>query len=159
MADVTASLIEDLNLKISGSLGVSGTAGTASSTYGALSLSAAGLWTYTAKPTVQSLRLGETVVDTLTLGGNTYRISLRGDNDFATLGGTIKGSIAEDKALAVSGVLTVKDADAGEASFLSTVDSQAKYGQFSFISGRALWTYTPDASKMGSPDETEKIVR
>ena len=144
MADITASLIEDLNLKISDSLGVSGAAGTASSSYGALSLSAAGLWTYTPKATVQALRLGETVIDTLTIASKSYAITLRGDNDFATLGGAIKASIAEDKALAVSGVLSVKDADAGEAGFLSYVVAQALYGTFSFTASSGLWTYTPN---------------
>ena len=157
MADVTASLIEDLNLKISGSLGVSGTAGTASGAMGLLSLSAAGLWTYTPdKVKIQALRLGETVVDTLSIGSKPYSFTLRGDNDFAVIGGSLKASVAEDKALAVSGVLTVKDADAEEA-VLST-DSQAYFGLFSFNPNSKLWIYTPDATKIQALKAKETVV-
>ena len=58
---------------------------------------------------------------------------------------TITGGLAQstDEDSAVSGVLTVTDADAGEDHFVSQQNTDGSYGAFS-IDASGHWTYTPD---------------
>lgn len=50
---------------------------------------------------------------------------------------------ATDEDTAVSGSLTITDADAGEAVFAAQTDTDGQYGKFS-IDEHGHWTYTPD---------------
>ena len=174
MPDVTSSLFEDNVLKISGTGGAS-VANKATGTYGALTVTAAGLWTYTPAPAkIAALAFGSTFTENITLDAKTFAFTIYGTNDEAKVGGTKTATVLEDTGsgvIVVSGALTVTDPDSGESSFrgiLSAgmiVNSLVKtYGTFSFNPDTKIWKYTYDTNTLkvlgakDAPVETITIV-
>lgn len=76
----------------------------------------------------------------------TLSILLRGANDAATFGGVETGATQEDRSDALSGQLTVADADDGEAHFIAQSGTAGSYGQFS-LDENGQWHYQIDNSK------------
>ncbi|HEH9431406.1 TPA: VCBS domain-containing protein, partial [Aeromonas sobria] len=76
----------------------------------------------------------------------TLTILLRGANDAATFGGVETGATQEDRPDALSGQLTVADADDGEAHFIAQSGTAGSYGQFS-LDENGQWHYQIDNSK------------
>ncbi|WP_419789781.1 VCBS domain-containing protein [Shewanella xiamenensis] len=76
----------------------------------------------------------------------TLTILLRGANDAATFGGVETGATQEDRPDALSGQLTVADADDGEAHFIAQSGTAGSYGQFS-LDENGQWHYQSDNSK------------
>ena len=119
-------------------------------TYGALTIDAAGNWTYTLDSThadVQALGLGVTMTDTVTVSaidGTTHDITvtITGTNDAAVIGGVDTGGVTEDGGVAevVSGTLTISDIDTGEELFTAGAAS-GTYGSLT-IDAAGNWTYT-----------------
>ena len=123
-------------------------AGTTAGAYGSLVLQANGAWTYTLNnATAQALKGGQVVNDAITVrsaDGTTkvVTIAVTGANDAAIIAGTATGTVIEDTQLTASGVLTVTDADAGEASFQAGTITGG-YGKL-VLAANGNWTYTLD---------------
>jgi len=130
--------------------------------YGAFTMTAAGLWTYTldnANGAVQALNAGETLTDTFTvttLDGTAQlvTITIHGTNDAANISGTSTGSVTEAGGVAnatpgtpaATGTLVAVDVD--NASNIFTAVSSPKtsvsgYGTFT-ITAAGVWAYTLD---------------
>ncbi|MBU2582411.1 MAG: VCBS domain-containing protein, partial [Alphaproteobacteria bacterium] len=126
------------------------TAGTVTGTYGDLTIDASGNWSYAAlnaQAAIQQLGLGDTLSDTFTVTSadgttHTVTITINGINDAAAIGGDDAGSVTEDATspnLTDSGVLTITDADSGEAGFnAGTVTGT--YGDLT-IDAAGNWSY------------------
>ena len=164
--DDSGSITEDVApiLDVSGSLTVSDvddgesafTAETVAGSYGDLSISSDGHWTYQAdnsQSNIQSLGNGETATDSLSVrsvDGTVHNIviNITGTNDAAQITGASTATITEDVAvnagnqLLASGQLQVTDADSGEAFFNSGVVS-GSYGDLN-IDSSGNWVYTAD---------------
>lgn len=150
----TGSVTEDGQQTATGALTVSDVdtgeasfqAGTTAGGYGALSLSAAGVWTYTLNnAAAQSLGGGQAVTDAITvksLDGTTkvVNVTVNGTNDAAVIGGTAAGTVVEDGQQTATVRLTVSDADAGESSFRGGTTA-GTYGSLA-IAANGAWTYT-----------------
>ncbi|MBB4660175.1 VCBS domain-containing protein [Parvularcula dongshanensis] len=158
--DAAGAVVEDQSSTASGQLLVSDAdAGQAvfqapvglEGAYGRFAFDAAtGAWSYEAGAAAQALGAGESVAETLTVtsldgsASETITITLSGANDGAVISGDAAGALTTAQG-SVSGVLSVADADAGEAGFasLDASELQGTYGRFAFDEGR--WTYTLDA--------------
>jgi VCBS repeat-containing protein/ELWxxDGT repeat protein len=157
----TGSVEEDAVLTAGGTLTVSDAdagqdqvvaqANTAGS-FGSFSITAAGVWSYTldnGSAAVQGLAAGETVTDTFTVtsldgsASQTVTITITGSNDGATIAGTATGSVEEDAVLTAGGILTVSDADAGQAQVVAQANTAGSFGSFS-ITAAGVWSYTLD---------------
>ena len=124
--------------------------------HGTFEVLAGGGWTYALDDddaAVQALGAGATLTDTILVvsadGSATHliTITIRGANDSAAIGGADAGAVAEDGALAASGLLTIADADAGESAFVGFAARAGAYGVFSLTAGGG-WAYALDN---GSP--------
>ncbi|MCJ9430815.1 VCBS domain-containing protein, partial [Kordiimonas marina] len=129
----TGSIGEDSTGTATGTLTVSDidtgqssfTADTIAGSYGTLTVTSNGDWSYDLNETlsgVQSLAAGDTLGDTITVSsadGTTQDIvvTINGANDAAVIGGTTTGSIGEDSTGTATGTLTVSDIDTGQSSF------------------------------------------
>ncbi len=127
------------------------TAATHNGNYGALTIDAAGNWTYTAsntQPAIQQLGAGDTITDTITITSvdGTARnivITINGTNDAAIIGGVDTGGVTEEDdpvMLTATGVLTISDVDASEAAFTAQAIA-GTYGSIT-IDAAGNWTYT-----------------
>lgn len=120
-------------------------AGTATGTYGTLTLAADGSWTYLLdNAKAQTLRGGEVAADAITVrsaDGTSAVVSIAivGANDAAVIGGTATGTVVEDGQLTTGGKLTISDADGGEAAFQAAM-MNGNYGQFA-LAADGSWTY------------------
>ena len=123
-------------------------------TYGDLTIDAAGNWNYSAlnsQVAIQSLDVGETLVDTLTVAtfdGTTHDISItiNGAEDAAVIGGISIGAVSEDGTLTASNTLTITDTDASDnpISFTNLIPTLGDNGYGNFeITGNS-WTYSLD---------------
>jgi len=125
-------------------------------TYGSFSVDTSGNWTYTADNTqteIQQLGDSDTLTDTFTVtsaDGTTQNvtITINGTNDAPTIGGTTTGLVTEDTSvtndnISTSGVLTIADTDAGEASFTAQSNTAGTYGSFS-VDTSGNWSYSAD---------------
>jgi VCBS repeat-containing protein len=115
------------------------------------------------------LRAGQTATVTLSYtvqtpfgrtGTGTVSVEVVGANDAATIGGIATGTVIEDTQATVSGMLTVADADQGEAVFRAETIAGA-YGSLRIgVDGR--WTYTLDAAAAnalkGGETRTDMLV-
>ena len=127
-------------------------AGIVSGAVGDISIDAAGNWTYTAQAdnaAIQALGAGETLIDTVTVSSvdgtqQNITITITGTNDAAVIGGGDTGGVIEDGGAteAVSGALSISDADTGEELFTAGVAAGA-YGSL-IIDANGNWTYTLD---------------
>nr|WP_206747597.1 VCBS domain-containing protein [Shewanella sp. 10N.286.48.A6] len=126
--------------------------------FGTLSINSLGHWTYTAdnsQPTIQGLKTGESLTDTLivhSVDGTEQKVTvtINGTDDKAVVAGTSTASLTEDKdvhsgQLRVDGALTVTDLDNGQAQF-SASSLQGQFGTLS-INNLGHWTYTADNSQ------------
>ncbi|MBI2768980.1 MAG: hypothetical protein HYX47_05130 [Burkholderiales bacterium] len=139
-------------------LAVNGKAGS----YGVFSLAEDGSWTYTldnGNSSVQKLAEGATLTERFTVysrdaGGDCDRtsktivVTIVGTNDAAVVGGKTSGAVAEDGVLAASGQMTVKDIEAGQASFVAQKNVATAFGTFS-LGTDGKWTYALDNNKSG----------
>ncbi|RKZ55670.1 MAG: hypothetical protein DRQ44_17540, partial [Gammaproteobacteria bacterium] len=145
--DSSGSISEDINpdstnnLTTSGKLAVTGgdageavfTAKTVTSTYGSLTIDAAGNWSYAAgnsQSAIQGLAGGATLTDNLSVSSidgteHTVVMTITGMDDIPVIAGVDSGSVTEDvdpdgdTLLETSGKLTITDSDAGEAAFIA----------------------------------------
>ncbi|MCX2522624.1 VCBS domain-containing protein, partial [Larsenimonas rhizosphaerae] len=124
-----------------------GTAGT----YGSFAIDASGNWSYQLDNTngdVQALGDGDTLTETFTVttaGGDreTVTVTINGTNDAAEITGVQTGTVQEDAIFSTSGILSVTDADQGEASFVPQGSTVGQYGTFTLLS-TGIWTYALD---------------
>ncbi|WP_339022826.1 VCBS domain-containing protein [Aeromonas salmonicida] len=127
---------------------------------GNLSIAENGTWSYNvANGDVQYLGKGETKVETFvvkSLDGTTHTVSITitGVNDGAVVAGDDRGAVTEDLnvvsgKLTDTGVLTVSDADQGQAKFVvgAGVTSNGALGNLS-IAENGTWSYNVDNSKV-----------
>ncbi|WAC44493.1 VCBS domain-containing protein [Pseudomonas sp. SL4(2022)] len=132
--------------------------------YGSFSIDTAGHWIYTADNTqtaIQQLKAGETLTDSVTVTSvdgtqHTISVTIAGANDGAIIAGTDRGSVTEDTAVAsgtitTSGILTITDADAGEAHFVAQSAIAGTYGSLA-IDEQGHWTYNADNSQKAIQD-------
>ncbi|MFM5380324.1 VCBS domain-containing protein [Aeromonas dhakensis] len=127
---------------------------------GSLSITEGGAWTYNVDNSkVQYLGEGETKVETFVVESvdgttHTVTITITGVNDAAVVAGDDLGAVTEDLnvvggKLSDSGVLTISDADQGQAKFVAGngVASTGALGSLTITEGGA-WTYNVDNSKV-----------
>ncbi|MGY4828688.1 VCBS domain-containing protein [Sphaerotilaceae bacterium SBD11-9] len=77
-------------------------------------------------------------------------ITVTGTNDSASIGGIVAGNVTESGGVfdslpgtpSASGMLTVADADTGEAAFQTPASLSGTYGSFTFNAATGAWTYT-----------------
>ncbi|WP_432687783.1 VCBS domain-containing protein [Aeromonas hydrophila] len=127
---------------------------------GSLSITEGGVWTYNVDNSkVQYLGLGETRIESFTVQSvdgttHTVTITITGVNDGAVVAGDDLGAVTEDLnvvggKLSDSGVLTISDADQGQAKFVAGngTPSVGALGSLSITEG-GVWTYNVDNSKV-----------
>ncbi|WP_435301730.1 VCBS domain-containing protein, partial [Aeromonas bestiarum] len=127
---------------------------------GNLSIAENGTWSYNVDNSkVQYLGLGETKVESFTVQSvdgttHTVTITITGVNDGAVVAGDDLGAVTEDLnvvsgKLTDTGVLTVSDADQGQAKFVvgAGVASNGALGNLS-IAENGTWSYNVDNSKV-----------
>ncbi|MEM6595556.1 MAG: VCBS domain-containing protein, partial [Pseudomonadota bacterium] len=125
-------------------------------TYGTFDLATNGVWSYSAdnsQAAIQALASGATLTDSFTVTtadgtSSTVVITINGVNDAAVIGGDQTGSVTEDdgSTLNAVGVLTVTDADAGEANYVAQVATVGSYGTFD-LGTNGVWSYSADNSQ------------
>ncbi|MCT7942220.1 VCBS domain-containing protein [Shewanella sp. SP1S2-7] len=127
--------------------------------FGHFSITADGHWSYTPDNRADALAVGATQTDTFAVtsaDGTSHNvvITLTGSNDGAVITGTDSGSLTEDVAvnaagkITTSGLLSVSDADAGEAVFAAQFGTSAQgYGGF-VLGASGHWTYAADNSNL-----------
>ena len=164
----TRSVTEDVDQDVDGLLEASGKlnisdsdagesafrARTRNGSYGTLSISTAGNWTYAAannQAAIQALAAGARLTDTIqvsSIDGTTRNVIIRinGANDAAIIGGVSTANVTEDSdpdgdnLLEVSGKLSISDKDSGQSAFRARTRS-GTYGSLS-INAAGNWTYT-----------------
>ncbi|WP_440891363.1 VCBS domain-containing protein [Aeromonas hydrophila] len=127
---------------------------------GSLSITETGTWSYNVDNSkVQYLGLGETRVESFTVKSvdgttHTVTITITGVNDGAVVAGDDLGAVTEDLnvvggKLSDSGVLTISDADQGQAKFVAGngTPSVGALGSLS-ITETGTWSYNVDNSKV-----------
>ncbi|WP_219315394.1 VCBS domain-containing protein, partial [Aeromonas hydrophila] len=127
---------------------------------GSLSITETGAWSYNVDNSkVQYLGLGETRVESFTVQSvdgttHTVTITITGVNDGAVVAGDDLGAVTEDLnvvggKLSDSGVLTISDADQGQAKFVAGngTPSAGALGSLS-ITETGTWSYNVDNSKV-----------
>ncbi|POV87860.1 hypothetical protein C3395_13950, partial [Aeromonas sp. ASNIH6] len=127
---------------------------------GSLSITETGTWSYNVDNSkVQYLGLGETRVESFTVKSvdgttHTVTITITGVNDGAVVAGDDLGAVTEDLnvvggKLSDSGVLTISDADQGQAKFVAGngTPSAGALGSLS-ITETGTWSYNVDNSKV-----------
>ncbi|KYQ08057.1 RTX toxin [Aeromonas hydrophila] len=127
---------------------------------GSLSITEGGVWTYNVDNSkVQYLGLGETRIESFTVQSvdgttHTVTITITGVNDGAVVAGDDLGAVTEDLnvvggKLSDSGVLTISDADQGQAKFVAGngTPSVGALGSLS-ITETGTWSYNVDNSKV-----------
>ena len=123
-----------------------------SGSYGSLTITEDGAWTYTLEnvPAAQALGQGQTLQDNLTIQAadetpGTLVITITGIDDQATITGTLAGSVTEDAAAPgdrAGATLAFTDVD-GTPSFTEQTDTVGKYGTFNLTSA-GVWSYVLD---------------
>ncbi len=131
-------------------------AGSATGTYGSITVDQTGLWTYTlnnSSAAVQSLAQGEHFDDVFTVrvmdehgafSDQTVTITVTGTNDAPIISGVTSGVVQEDGLIFASGQLVGADVDHGAIPFWSVVGSSTgTYGSIT-VDNTGLWKYTLD---------------
>ncbi|WP_217564087.1 VCBS domain-containing protein, partial [Vibrio cholerae] len=135
---------------------------------GTLTIDADGKWTYNVDNSkVQYLGEGEPKVETFVVKSvdgtaHTVTITITGTNDLPTIAGDDQGAVTEDAndpILSDSGVLTISDADQGQAQFVAGngTPSAGALGTLT-IDADGKWTYNVDNSKVQYLGEGEPKV-
>ncbi|MFV9657656.1 VCBS domain-containing protein [Pseudomonas sp. NY15366] len=121
---------------------------------GTLVIDTGGNWTYSVpNALVQYLKAGETRIETFTVESidgtqQVISVTIYGVNDAAVIGGVDSGSVTEDLnvdgqgALTAGGMLTISDADTGEAGFLTGVTPSAGALGALLIDASGNWSYS-----------------
>ncbi|PWI34710.1 hypothetical protein DI392_00005, partial [Vibrio albus] len=140
-------------------------------TYGSFTFDENGNWTYTLDPDkADVLTDGQEVTETLTVssvdGTASYdiEVDVLGSNDGAVVSGDDSGAVTEDASdptLTDSGILTVTDADEGEAVFVpgSVVASVGALGSLT-IDAAGNWVYNvanSDVQYLGDGDTKQEV--
>jgi len=161
--DTSGAVGEDDTLAVTGAFAVSdvddgeahAAAATGATALGSYSINADGQWAYTVdNAAVQHLAAGQTASDSFvvhSLDGTateTVSITINGTNDQASISGQTSGSVGEDDTSAISGLVTIADADDGEAHALAATGSTA-LGSYS-IDANGHWTYAVDNAAVQS---------
>ena len=120
-------------------------------TYGSLTITTAGVWTYTldnsAGGATDRLAGGATETDAFTIMAAdrteaTVTITITGVNDAATFSGTQTGAVTEDATVnRATGSITVSDVD-GDNALKEQADQTGSYGSLSVNHSTGVWTYT-----------------
>ena len=116
--------------------------------YGALTLAADGLWTYSLGAAAQSLAGGQIVTETFTVtltdgSATTVTITVTGTDDAPVISsGT--GAVIEDTAPTTTGTLTATDADNPALAFVPSTQAGA-YGSLT-LGANGQWSYTLGAN-------------
>ncbi|WP_407926795.1 beta strand repeat-containing protein [Candidatus Chlorobium masyuteum] len=128
------------------------------SAYGTFSITAQGVWSYTANDAFDYLGAGSSLVDSFSIGtvdgtSAVVTITITGTNDTATIGGTSTGTVTEDVSvtggmLNASGSLTLNDPDSGQSLF-RIPENTGTYGVFT-LSNSGAWTYSVNNSSVQS---------
>ncbi len=83
-----------------------------------------------------------TVTDGSATSSTNFTINITGANDSATFSGNLSGSITEDSAQIISGMIVVADRDVSDATTITTqTGTTGNYGAFN-IDANGQWTYT-----------------
>ncbi|TCZ56279.1 VCBS domain-containing protein [Roseicella aquatilis] len=111
---------------------------------GSVTLAADGSFTYTTAADASGAdSFGYTLTDALGRSATaTASLTVSAVNDAASIGGMATGAVAEDGTLTASGVLTIGDADSGQARFATPASLLSTYGAFSFDATTGAWGYT-----------------
>ncbi|WP_094847055.1 retention module-containing protein [Bordetella genomosp. 9] len=130
-----------------------GSTGNGNAPLGALAFNADGSYTYTVannNPAVQSLRSGESIVETYTVTSadgtatSTITITINGTDDKPVITphspDSDKGTVKEDTTLSTSGKLDIVDADHDQSFFQAQDNVAQAHGTFS-IDADGNWTY------------------
>ncbi len=120
-------------------------------TYGELSNTTAGQWTYVldeANATVDALNVGDTLTDTvnITAADGTevpITVTINGANDAAIITGDVSGTGSEDSGTNVTGDLNHTDVDNPDDEWNTTVVTQGTFGTLT-VSAAGAWTYAVD---------------
>jgi VCBS repeat-containing protein len=129
--------------------------------YGAFTITAAGVWTYTLDNTngaVEALGAGEKLTDSFTVTTSdgtpqVVTITISGTNDAAVISGTTAGAVAEAGGVAnatpgtpnATGTLTDTDVDNPSNAFVEVLSTKSTGGFGTFTMTEAgVWTYTLD---------------
>src|SRR5882757_464418 len=112
---------------------------------GTFSITAAGVWTYTANSAFDGLNVGQSVSDTFTVAAadgttSTVQVTINGTNDAAVLSSATVALAETNAALTTGGTLTVSDVDSAQTLVAQTNVAGAN-GMFS-IAANGAWTYT-----------------
>ena len=132
------------------------TAPTSVGTYGSLSLTEAGVWTYTLNnedAATIALAAGVTATDAFTVRASdgaddaVIAITVTGANDPANITGITTGTVTEDAEqvrTTATGTLSATDPDSpGAVTFREQLDTPGTYGTFS-VTDAGVWAYTLD---------------
>ncbi len=125
--------------------------------YGSFTVDATGKWRFAISNTsakVQALKTGETETLTYTVTATDdhgaaatqqVTITIKGADDAAVIvNDTPKAVVTEDGTLTATGILTVTDKDAGQASFVAPTQLAGTYGTFTFNAADGHWSYALD---------------
>ena len=138
-----------------------------SGAWGTLTITEAGVWTYSVdngKAALQAMKDGDTRTETFSVASadgsatQTVTITINGTNDPATINaGTSNanaiGSVTEDTSIQAgntlksTGTLAVSDTDTGEAKFSTTVTPMSGAWGTLTITDAGVWTYSVDNGK------------
>ena len=121
---------------------------TVSGTYGSLSMTSTGAWSYSALSAQNQLATGAKATDSFVVRAgdgtaSTISVTINGTNDAAVVGGSTSASLTETNVVqTATGKMTVSDVDSA-ASFIpqSAVAGSNGYGTFT-LSADGSWTYT-----------------
>lgn len=122
-------------------------------TYGTFTIDASGNWTYTLNPaSVQFIPTGGSQQENFNIASvdgtiSQVTITITGNNDAATIAGTLTGTTDEDTATAVTGTATVIDVDTGEDAFVPQASTAGTYGTFS-IGPAGNWSFDLDTASV-----------
>ncbi|NWL77507.1 adhesin, partial [Pseudomonas taiwanensis] len=118
-------------------------------TYGHFSITAAGVWTYTANSAFDALNVNDSLVDTfqvLSADGTatSVKVTIKGTNDAAVLSSATVELDESNLPLSTGGTLTISDVDSPET-FEAQSNVVGDYGKFS-IDANGAWTYTANSA-------------
>ncbi|MBK1980374.1 retention module-containing protein [Achromobacter xylosoxidans] len=136
--------------------------------YGTFSIDASGNWTYTLNnddPKVQSLAVGEKLVETFTVSTadgttSTVTVMIDGTNDKPDPSGERDGAVVEDGSTSAAGKLDVADADTSDiATWTVGNDGKGQYGMFA-VDQNGNWKYELDngSDKVQALTEGQKVT-
>ncbi|MEQ1686591.1 MAG: VCBS domain-containing protein, partial [Burkholderiaceae bacterium] len=118
-------------------------------TYGSFTITAAGVWTYTASSAHNEFAAGTTYSETFTVASadgttSTVTVNILGTNDAAVLSTATVNLTETNAVLTADGTLSISDADS-PATFVAQTGTVGTYGTFA-INAAGAWTYTASSA-------------